>query len=250
MAAPARRRPALRLPAPRRLLRDPAFWYVTVLASMWPLLTLLPAERVAALRAWASTDLGNLRPWPDGHPVESLVVSAFVPQDTIWVWPVFALSVFAVVGALGGRRAVAVLAGVQVLATVITEGLVRWRIEHGALPPEAAHYVDTGPSYVVVAALAVAIGRARPVWSRAVWLAMLAVAAPSLFGGVADGEVAAVGHLISLVAGLAVAAAHRLGLPPVARRLRPAERAPAAGTVGTAGTANDPEGRPERVPSR
>ncbi|MFE7560487.1 rhomboid-like protein [Kitasatospora sp. NPDC057500] len=203
---------------PLLLLRNPAFWYVSALAAMWPVLRLLPAERVRALREWASTDLDNLRPWPDGHPIGSLTVSAFVPQDTVWVWPVFALSVFAVVGALGARRAVAVLALVHVAATVLTEGLVWWRIEHGALPAEAAHALDTGPSYVVVAALAVAACRARPVWSRAVWLVMLAVAAPNLLGGVADGEVAAVGHLVSLLAGLAVAAAHRLGLPPVARR--------------------------------
>ncbi|MET8701135.1 rhomboid-like protein [Kitasatospora sp. NPDC004723] len=201
-----------------RLLRNPAFWYVSALAAMWPVLRLLPAERVLALREWASTDLDNLRPWPDGHPVGSLTVSAFVPQDTVWIWPVFALSVFAVVGALGGRRAVAVLALVHVVATALTEGLVRWRIDHGALPPEAAHALDTGPSYVVVAALAVAACRARPVWSRALWLLMLAVAAPTLLGGVTDGEVAAVGHLVSLLAGLAVAVAHRLGLRPVARR--------------------------------
>ncbi|GAA1387697.1 hypothetical protein GCM10009639_13060 [Kitasatospora putterlickiae] len=210
-----------RPPAARRLLpllRNPAFWYVTALAAMWPVLRLLPADRVWALRAWASTDLGNLRPWPDGHPIASLTVSAFVPQDTVWVWPVFALSVFAVVGALGARRAVAVLALVQVTATALAEGLVWWRIEHGALPAEAAHALDTGPSYVVVAALTVAACRARPVWSRAVWLVLLAGAAPNLFGGVADGQVAAVGHLVSLLAGLAVAAAHRLGLPPVARR--------------------------------
>ncbi|MFB7471345.1 rhomboid-like protein [Kitasatospora sp. NPDC056184] len=222
-------------PVARRLLpllRNPAFWYVTALAAMWPVLRLLPAERVRALREWASTDLDNLRLWPDGHPVESLVVSAFVPQDTIWVWPVFALSAFAVVGALGGRRAVAVLALAQLVATALTEGLVWWRIEHGGLPAEAAHALDTGPSYVVVAALTVAACRARPVWSRAVWLAMLAVAAPDLLGGVPDGEVAAVGHLVALLVGLAVAAAHRLGLPPVARRggvlpaPRQAERVP------------------------
>ncbi|WP_380281696.1 rhomboid-like protein [Kitasatospora purpeofusca] len=221
-------------PAARRLLpllRNPAFWYVTALTAMWPVLRLLPAERVRALREWASTDLGNLRLWPDGHPVESLVVSAFVPQDTVWVWPVFALSVFGVVGALGGRRAVAVLALAQVVATALTEGLVWWRIEHGALPTGAAHALDTGPSYVVVAALAVAACRARPVWSRAVWLVMLAVAAPNLLGGVADGEVAAVGHLVALLVGLAVAAAHLLGLPPVARpgvlaAPRQAERVP------------------------
>ncbi|SDT10890.1 hypothetical protein SAMN05216371_1306 [Streptomyces sp. TLI_053] len=205
----------------RRLPRNPAFWYVAVLAAMWPVLHLLPPERVHALRTWASTDLGNLRLWPDGHPIESLTVSVFVPQDTIWVWPVFALSLFAVVGALGARRAVASVALVHLAATALTEGLVWWRIQHGSLPAEAAHAMDTGPSYVVVTALTLAAARARPAWSRAVWLLMLAVAAPALLAGLPDGETAAVGHLASLLGGLALAAAHRLGLRPLVGRSAP-----------------------------
>ncbi|MBP0452676.1 hypothetical protein J5Y04_24490 [Kitasatospora sp. RG8] len=212
------------LPPLRRLVRNPAFWYVAVLTAMWPVLRLLPPERVVALREWASTNLDNLRPWPSGHPVESLVVSAFVPQNTVWVWPAFALSAFAVVSVLGARRAVAALALAHVAATGLTEALVWWRIEHGSLPATESHVLDTGPSYVVVAALAVATGLARPVWSRVVWLVMLAVAAPDLLSGIGDGEVSAVGHVLAFTAGLAVAGAHRLGLPPVARR--PARQAP------------------------
>ncbi|MFF1901996.1 rhomboid-like protein [Kitasatospora sp. NPDC058218] len=201
-----------------RLVRNPAFWYVAVLTAMWPVLRLLPPEQVRALREWASTNLDNLRPWPSGHPVEALTVSVFVPQSTVWVWPLFALSVFAVVSVLGARRAVAALALAHVAATGLTEALVWWRIEHGSLPAAEAHVLDTGPSYVVVAALAVAIGRARPVWSRAVWLVMLAVAAPDLLSGIGDGEVSAVGHVLAFAAGLAIAGAHRPGLPPVAGR--------------------------------
>ncbi|MEV6975019.1 rhomboid-like protein [Kitasatospora sp. NPDC093806] len=203
-----------------RLLRNPAFWYVAVLAAMWPVLRLLPPERVLALREWASTNLDNLHPWPSGHPVESLAVSAFVPQSTVWVWPFFALSVFAVVSALGARRAVASLALAHVTATALTEALVWWRIEHGSLPATEAHVLDTGPSYVVVAALTVAVARARPVWSRAVWLLMLAVAAPDLLSGLGDGEVSAVGHVLAFAAGLAIAAAHRLGPSRTAVRIR------------------------------
>ncbi|MFJ4793890.1 rhomboid-like protein [Kitasatospora purpeofusca] len=238
----------------RRLPRNPAFWYVAALAAMWPVLHLLPSERVHALRTWASTDLGNLHLWPEGHPIESLTVSVFVPQDTIWVWPVFALSLFAVVGALGARRAVASVALVHVAATALTEGLVWWRIEHGSLPAEAAHAMDTGPSYVVVTALTLAATRARPAWSRAVWLLMLAVAAPALLAGLPDGDTAAVGHLVSLLAGLALAAAHRFGLPPLRRRTPAAPRpetetASGAAPASTPG-ATDPDPRPARAPSR
>lgn len=217
-------------PPLRGLVRNPAFWYVAVLAAMWPALRLLPPERVLALREWPSTNLDNLRPRPSGHPVESLAVSAFVPQNTVWVWPAFALSVFAVVSVLGARCAVAALALARVTATGLTEALVWWRIEHGSLPAAEAHVLDTGPSYVVVAALAVAIGRARPVWSRAAWLVMLAVAAPDLLSGLGDGEVSAVGHVLAFTAGLAIAGAHRLGLPPVARRPA-APRRPGPGPV-------------------
>ncbi|WP_316528485.1 rhomboid-like protein [Kitasatospora brasiliensis] len=206
----------------RRLVRNPAAWYAAALALMWPVQELLSPDRLERLRQWASTDLDNLRPWPSGHPVEALVASAFVPQDSAPVWGVFALSAFTAVSVLGARRAVAVLAGVHAGVTVATQVAVRWRIDHGSLPAEAAHELDTGPSYLVVAAMAVAIGCGRPLWWRALWLVLLAVAAPGLLDGIEEGAVSAIGHLLSFVAGLAVVCALRWRAPsPVASTLTP-----------------------------
>ncbi|MEE1825559.1 hypothetical protein PUR61_25725 [Streptomyces sp. BE20] len=212
----------------RRIVRNPGAWYVAALSVMCPVLVLLPPDRVLALREWASTNLANLHPWPSGHPVESLVVSAFVPQDSPWVWPVFALSVCTVVSALGARRAVVSLALAQVGATLLTEALVWWRIDHGALPASEAHTLDTGPSYVVVAAMTVAVLRARPVWWRAVWLVMLLVAAPALLDGLGEGAVAAVGHVLAFAAGLVIAAVHRFRHSPPARPAPEAVSSPPA----------------------
>ncbi|WP_195911270.1 hypothetical protein [Streptomyces kaniharaensis] len=138
------------------------------------------------------------------------MASAFVPQGSGWVWPLLALSAFAVVSALGARRAVLVLALVYIGVTAVTEAMVWWRIQDGTLLPYAAYELDTGPSFVVVAAMVVAIGCARPLWWRAVWLLLLGAAAPDLLAGLADGEVAAAGHVLAALAGLAVVLTRRL----------------------------------------
>jgi hypothetical protein len=136
--------------------------------------------------------------------VEAFVASAFVPQESAGVWPVFALSLFSVVAVLGARKAVLLLASVHVGVSVVTEGLVWWRIHHGSLPASEAHDWDTGPSYLVVAALVVAIGCSRQIWVRLLWAAALGAAAPSLLQGIEDADYTAIGHVLSFSIGLAV----------------------------------------------
>ena len=192
----------------RHLVRNPAFWYVAALAVMWPVQELLAPGPLNTLREWASTNLANLRLPPAGHPVAALVVSAFVAQASAWVWPLLALSTFTAVSALGARRAVALLALVHVGVTLLTEGLVWWRIHHGSLPASEAHTLDTGPSYLVVAAMAVAVACARPLWLRGVWLVLLAVVAPHLLAGLSQGSFDAVGHLTAFSVSLVAVGAH------------------------------------------
>ncbi|WP_329584546.1 hypothetical protein OG500_29850 [Kitasatospora sp. NBC_01250] len=194
-------------PARRTLLRNPASWYVAALALGWPVEALLSPGRLNHLQEWSSANLANLHPWPAGHPVGALVVSAFVPPDSAWVWPLFALATFTVVELLGPARAVVSLVLVHVGVTALTEALVWWRIHHDALPAVAAHELDTGPSYLVVTAMTVALCRARPVWLRAGWLVLLALAWPDLLDGIGDGDCAAVGRLLALAAGLALSGA-------------------------------------------
>ncbi len=192
----------------RHLVRNPAFWYVGALAFMWPVQELLAPGPLDQLREWASTNLANLRLPPAGHPVAALVVSAFVTQASPWVWPPLALSTFAAVSALGARRAVALLATVHMGVSLVTEGMVWWRIRHGSLPGSEAHTLDTGPSYLVVAAMTVAVLCARPLWLRGVWLVLLALVAPRLLDGLGEGSFSAIGHLTAFTVALAAVCAH------------------------------------------
>ena len=63
---------------------------------------------------------------------------------------------------------------------------------------------DTGPSYLVVTALTVAIAFARPLWLRVVWAVCLAGAAPSLLQGIDHADYTAIGHVLSFSVGLIV----------------------------------------------
>jgi len=184
------------------LLRNPALWYVLSLAVAGVVEHTISTNRLQRLMDWCSTNLTNIR--PAGHPVEAFVASAFIPQESAGVWPFFALSLFSVVAVLGARKAVLLLAGVHVGVSVVTEGLVWWRIHHGSLPASEAHAWDTGPSYLVVAALTIAIGCTRPLWLRLVWALALAGAAPSLLEGIGHGDYTAIGHVLSFSVGLVV----------------------------------------------
>jgi hypothetical protein len=79
---------------------------------------------------------------------------------------------------------------------------VGYRVSHGALPPADRYITDVGPSYVVVAAIAVAIlygGRL----ARAAALLDLAILifAGDIFSGLGQLQVAAVGHTTAIAAG-------------------------------------------------
>jgi hypothetical protein len=185
-----------------RLLRDPAFWYVVSLTVAAVVEDTISADRLRRLMDWCSTNLANIR--PGGHPVEAFVASAFIPQESAGVWPLFALSLFSVVAALGARRTVLLLGGVHIGVSMVTEALVWWQIHHGTLPGSDAHMWDTGPSYLVVTALTIAIACARPVWLRVVWAACLVGATPSLLEGIDHADYTAIGHILSFSIGLIV----------------------------------------------
>jgi hypothetical protein len=197
-----------------RLLRNPASWYAVVLAIAAVAEDTISTDQLRTLMDWCSTNLANIR--PSGHPLEAFVASAFIPQESAGVWPFFALSVFTVVAVLGARRAVLLLGGVHVGVSMVTEGLVWWRIHHGTLPGSDAHMWDTGPSYLVVTALTIAIAFAKPLWLRVVWAVCLAGAAPSLLEGIDHGDYTAIGHVLSFSLGLIVVLRMRYTLRDVA----------------------------------
>ena len=202
-----------------RLLRDPAFWYAVSLTVAAVVEHTISADRLRRLMDWCSTNLANIR--PGGHPVEAFVASAFIPQESAGVWPFFALSLFSVVAVLGARRTVLVLGGVHIGVSMITEGLVWWRIHHGTLPSSDAHMWDTGPSYLVVTALTIAIATARPLWLRVVWAVCLAGATPSLLQGIDHADYTAIGHVLSFSVGIVVVVRMRHALSAVGLEVAP-----------------------------
>jgi hypothetical protein len=192
------RRPTLR----GIFARYAAAWgYVAAVTIAESGYALLPARSQAELLSWASTSVHNLQ----HDPVGCLVASAFFPAESLLAWPaLIALALFGACHVLGSWRTLAVCGAAQVLGTLVSEGIVDDRVTHGSLPASARFYIDVGPSYVVVAAIAVAI-------LYGPWLARAAAAADlailtfigGIFWGVGSLQVAPVGHVTALCAGIA-----------------------------------------------
>lgn len=90
------------------------------------------------------------------------------------------------------------------LGTLVSEGIVAYRVQHGLLPASGNRILDVGPSYVVVAAIMVALvyGSRRARVAAAADLAIL-VFIGQIFAGLSTLQVAAVGHATALVVGAA-----------------------------------------------
>ncbi|HET9654296.1 MAG TPA: rhomboid-like protein [Kineosporiaceae bacterium] len=181
--------------------------------------TLLVQSRDAtgrqAVLQWVSTSVDNLL----DHPVEAMVASAFVIEGgEPYGWLVLAVAgLVALAWRLGPWRTLAVAGAAHVLGTLVSEGIVAWRVHQGLLPQASRRLLDVGPSYVVVAALVGAVV-AGPLACRIVGAAGFAVLAPTLFDGLADLDVPAVGHVCAVVLGAGLAAVlrpRRVARPPM-----------------------------------
>jgi hypothetical protein len=160
---------------------------------------LLPPGHQAALTGWASTNVHNL----SHDPLGSLVVSAFVTQGSAWAWPVLiALAMFGANGTLGNWRTAVVCAAGQVIGTLVSEGIVGYRVARGLLPAADRYLVDVGPSYVVVSAIMVALlyGSWLARAAAALDLALL-VFVGDIFAGLSSLDVSAVGHVTAMTVG-------------------------------------------------
>jgi hypothetical protein len=172
---------------------------------------LLPARDQSAVAAWASTSVANL----EHHPVGSLLLSAFVAGGALTAWPaLIALALFGANRAVGNLRlAVICLAG-HVIGTLVSEGIVAYRIDAGLLPVSSRHLLDVGPSYVVVSAIVVALAFGS-------WLARVAAAADlavlvfggHIFAGLTSLDLAAVGHVTALAVAVVLPIWVRRGRP-------------------------------------
>lgn len=184
-------------------IRHPVAWIYLVAVGLAELAyVLLPPLDQAALLRWASTSVHNLT----HHPVASLIVSAFFPTGYLWAWPaVIALALFGATSVFGNWRTVVTCAAGQVVGTLVSEGIVAYRVSAGSLPAADRFLVDVGPSYVVVAAIAV--GLLHGGWlvrAAAVLDLALLILVGQIFAGLSGLEVAPVGHLTALVTGMIV----------------------------------------------
>lgn len=174
-----------------------------------------PSGRRSVIASTA-TNLVNLRSDPFG----TLVASVFVAVTVPWIWVGFAIvGLFPVVHRFGNLRALMLVFAAQVIGTLISEGLLAWRITAGELPASMRYLDDVGPSYVIVSALiATILYGAEPVvrtarhrhwlfdripslWWRVGAAVGLALLAPHLFEGLGHLDVAAVGHVMALSTG-------------------------------------------------
>jgi hypothetical protein len=150
-----------------------------------------------AVSAWASTSVVNL----EHNPALTLVLSAFIGTGDYLSWPVLiALALFGANRALGNLATLGICLAANVVGSLVSEGIVAYRVDTGQLPVADRHLLDVGPSYVVLAAIVVALLCGG-------WLARIAAAfdlgilifVGNIFGGLSTLDVAPVGHLVSAV---------------------------------------------------
>ena len=160
---------------------------------------LLSRQDQTAVLRWASTSVHNLR----HHPVACLIASAFFTDSHLLASPVLvALAVFGANHALGTWRTALTCGVAHVAGTLVSEGIVAHRVSRGSLPLADKYLIDTGISYVLVSAIAIAVLYGG-------WLArasatldlLLLIFVGQIFAGLSQLQVAAVGHLIAMLTG-------------------------------------------------
>jgi hypothetical protein len=186
---------------------------------IWVLLT--PYAR-ATLTGWASTNVANL----EHEPIGPLVLSAFVGPGYLLVWPVLiAVAVFGASRAFGTARAALICVAGHVIGSLVSEGIVAYRVDAAQLPVSDRYLTDVGPSYVVVSAIVIAVlcGTWLVRAAAALDFAVLVVGG-HIFGGLSHLDVSAVGHLTALVtaaAAVTVALARGRAVPAVVPKPAP-----------------------------
>jgi hypothetical protein len=185
-----------------------AWGYLAGLAAGCLVYGQLTAPAQAAFTTWASTSVANL----EHEPVGPLVVSAFIAPGYLLLWPVLAaLALFGANRALGNAGTALVCAAGQVIGSLVSEGIVGYRVDAGLLPVTDRHLVDIGPSYVVVSAIVIAlICGTWLVRAMAVADFAILVFGGQIFSGLSHLQVSAVGHLTAMLTAAAATAAIQL----------------------------------------
>jgi len=200
--------------------------------------TLLDPGAQARLIAWASTNVANL----EHEPAGPLLVSAFVTSGFLAAWTaLIAPAVFGANRALGNTRTALVCLAGHVIGSLVSEGILAYRIDAGQLSAANRHITDVGPSYVVLSAVVIALACGG-------WLARVLAAVDlvvlvfpgQIFGGLSQLDVPAVGHLTAALTAAATALI-------LSRRRQNAGQAPAA-AAGSGGYVTD--AHPDQVGDR
>lgn len=227
--------------------------YVVALALATLALALQPQPERAGWLDWSSTNLANLH----DHPVRAMLFSAVLSDGTIVGWVPMGLVGLGACGvALGAWRTLLLVAAAHVIGTVISQGIVDYRIAHAALGTDAATMRDIGPSYVVTAAVVAGLAYG-PRLGRLACAACLALLLPGLFGGLPHLAVASVGHVCSVVVALGLGSllawsvrrrrrARQRGPSPVPGSRRPADELPAVGAPSAAHAVGEAPAPPDR----
>jgi hypothetical protein len=199
------------------MIRRYAFtWsYLGIYVAVEVVCATLSSHAQDVLSTWASTSVVNL----EHDPLATLVVSAFIGQGNDIAWPVLiALALFGANHALGSFRTLLICVAGNVIGSLVSEGIVACRVDAGQLPVADRHYIDVGPSYVVLAAIVVALicggwlARALAAFDLGILIFI-----GGIFGGLSTLDVSAVGHL---TAALTAAACLTPVLAPAASRSR------------------------------
>ena len=164
---------------------------------------LTPAAQ-ARLIAWASTNVTNL----EHEPAGPLVLSAFVAPGYFVVWPVLiALAVFGANRALGNARTALVCLAGHVIGSLVSEGIVAYRVDAGQLAGANRYLTDVGPSYVVVSAIVIALACGTWLARALAAIDLVVLVFPGrIFAGLSQLDVAAVGHLTAILVAAAATA--------------------------------------------
>jgi hypothetical protein len=206
----------------QRVLGDYAFsWaYLGCFVVVEVVYARLSAHGQAELTAWASTSVVNL----EHDPVGSLVVSAFITGESPIVWTaLIALALFGANRALGNGAVAVVCPAGHVIGSLVSEGIVAYRVDAGQLPLSDRHLTDVGPSYVVMSAIVVAV--LCGAWAARILavIDLLILAFPGdIFGGLGRLDVAAVGHVTAAATAAACTGAITVLRGRGARRRAPA----------------------------
>jgi hypothetical protein len=160
---------------------------------MW----LLPNADETALARAASTNITHLAI----DPLFVLPASAFVDLGNTWLWvPLTLILLGGLERMLGRGRALLIVFGAHVIATVISEGMLLLQIAWHAQPRSQVNILDVGPSYVILAAMAACLVLGS--WKlRLAAVLSGAIVIPGLLSGITGLDMSALGHLSSLVLG-------------------------------------------------